>query len=114
MSEKLVERISLSVGTWVSLTGMIATAIAANLALIYSMSGNLQARMDALDVRWQDRTSNMQQNLVSEIKAVEAKIPPDWFRQMVDRNATAIDKLKDEFDRLENEFTRDVVRKSER
>ena len=49
-------KLTLTTSTWLTLIGMIAAGIATNLTLIYSMSGQLQNRIDSLDERWQERT----------------------------------------------------------
>lgn len=100
------ERVSFTPGTWVSLMGMVGTGVATNLMLIYGLSGNLQDRIDTLDVRWQERMTTISRDFKSDMRHLEQRIPPDWFRKMVETNASDIE-------RLENELTRDFVRKDE-
>ena len=100
-------KLVLATSTWISIIALIAGGIATNLGLIYSQgnslqshlraqSGQLQDRIDKLDEKWQERTINMASQLQADIRRVEGKIPPDWFRAMVDRNTERIDKLEDE------------------
>jgi hypothetical protein len=100
------EQVSFSTSTWITLITLVATGVGTNLILIYSMSFDLQERIDALDLRWQDRISSISRGFKEDLSRVESKIPPDWFRAMVDRNSEKIDTL-------EAEVTRDLVRRSE-
>jgi hypothetical protein len=100
------EQVSFSTSTWITLITLVATGVGTNLILIYSMSFDLQERIDALDLRWQDRISSISRSFKEDLSRVESKIPPDWFRAMVDRNSEKIDTL-------EAEVTRDLVRRSE-
>ena len=100
------ERVSLSTATWITLIAMIVGGVAANLALIYGMSQNVQDRMDVLDEKWQTRTIQMSTRLELKIEKVASSIPPAWFRNMVESN-------RNEIQGLEAEFTRDFVRKNE-
>lgn len=70
------------------------------------MAGNLQDRIDRLDDKWQERLLVVTAAIKQDINRVESKIPPDWFRQMVENNQRKIDEL-------ESELNRDFVRKSE-
>lgn len=70
------------------------------------MAGNLQTRIDNLDDKWQERLLVVTAEIKQDIRSVESKIPPDWFRQMVENNQRKIDEL-------ESELNRDFVRKSE-
>ena len=88
-------RLVLSSSTWISLIGMIVAGVAANLALIYGMSNSLQARIDALDDRWQERIVVITQQIQNDIRRVEGSIPPHWFKAQVDRNTERIDKLEE-------------------
>jgi hypothetical protein len=103
-------RLTLATSTWISLIALVAGGIATNLGLIYSQSANLQThlraqsenlqgRIDTLDEKWQERTVEMAKQLQHDIQRVEDKIPPDWFRSMVERNTQRIDKLEDELHR---------------
>jgi hypothetical protein len=100
------DKISFSTSTWLTLISLITTGVATNLILIYTMAGNLQTRIDNLDDKWQERLLVVTAEIKQDIRSVESKIPPDWFRQMVESNQRKIDEL-------ESEFTRDFVRKSE-
>ena len=100
------DKIAFTSSTWVTLISLIVTGVATNLMLIYSLSGDLQKRIDDLDDKWQQRLIVVTQEIKQDIQHVETKIPPDWFRQMVEGNGEKIDKL-------ESEFTKDFVRKSE-
>jgi hypothetical protein len=100
------ERVSFTPGTWVSMMGMVGTGVATNLMLIYGLSGSLQDRIDTLDVRWQERMASISRDWKTDMQHLESRIPPDWFRRMVEANT-------DDIERLENEFTRDFVRKDE-
>ena len=104
--EGVQESVRLSVSTWLTIGGMMAAGIAANLALIYGMAGQIQSRIDKLDLRWQERTLTLTRELKSDIRDVENKIPPEWFRDMVTRNTN-------EIERLEDEMHRDFVRKGD-
>lgn len=95
MSQDHNEAVALSNATWISLIAMIVTAVAANLATIYGMSINIQNRMDRLDERWQERTAGMASEVRADIERIEQKIPPDWFRSMVERNSADIRELRD-------------------
>ena len=108
--EGTTDRVILSPATWISLIGMICAGVAANLALIHSMAGSMQDRMDVLDARWQDRTTEIRQSLSSDIKAVEAKIPPDWFRRMVERNTEQIDDLSNKLRDFAHNHSQDVLK----
>lgn len=107
-------KLVLASSTWLSLIALVAGGIAANLGLIYTQSSGLQSRIDALDERWQkrivviaaelrkdtaalrDSIKSDTNNLRDSIKSMEQRIPPDWFRSMVERNTIRIDKLEDE------------------
>ena len=101
---KQIDKLTLSFGTWITLMATVCAGIAANLGLIYTMAGNLQNRMDKLDQRWQDRITHMKESLGADIRAVEAKIPTDWFSKMVERNTSQIEKIWEETNKLENEI----------
>ena len=94
--------ISLSVSTWAKLVALVASAVAA----FFAMFLQSQATMHELDVKWQNRIVELTREIRHDIKDVETKIPPDWFRKMVEHNKQSIDDL-------EREFTRDFVRKEE-
>lgn len=63
-------------------------------------------RIDALDDRWQTRTVNIVTEIRKDIARVEGKIPPDWFRAMVEEN-------KQDIKDLESELTRNFIKKEE-
>ena len=92
---KADERISFSTATWITLISLIVGGVAANIMLIYNMSGNVQDRIDKLDLRWQDRTTQMSTRLEKKIDNVADQIPPDWFRSMVEKNSQDIEKLEE-------------------
>ena len=100
------EKVSFSNGTWVTLIGMIAGGVGTNLILIYSMGLQIHSRIDSLDNKWQERVMEVHSEFRSDIKDLSGRIPPDWFRKMVEQNS-------DDIQRIENEFTRDFVRHSE-
>jgi hypothetical protein len=100
------DKIAFSSSTWITLISLITTGVATNLILIYSMAGGLQDRIDSLDDKWQQRLLVVTAEIKQDIHNVESKIPPDWFREMVENNTR---EIRD----LESEFTRDFVRKSE-
>lgn len=100
------ERLSLTGGTWLTLISLVGSSVAANLILIYTMSLQVHQRVDELDDRWQDRIIAISREFKEDLRRIESKIPPDWFRAMVESNTR-------EINRLESEFTKDFVRKEE-
>ena len=100
------ERLSLTGGTWLTLISLVGSSVAANLILIYTMSFQVHQRVDELDDRWQDRIIAISREFKEDLRRIESKIPPDWFRAMVENNTK-------EINRLESEFTKDFVRKEE-
>jgi hypothetical protein len=100
------DKIAFSSSTWITLISLITTGVATNLILIYSMAGGLQDRIDSLDDKWQQRLLVVTSEIKEDIQSVESKIPPDWFRQMVENNQRKIEEL-------ESKFTRDFIHKSE-
>lgn len=89
--------VRLNTWQWISLIVLVAGA-----------GWSIHYRIDALDDRWQERAMQLTRELRLEHRmAIESlEIPPPLFKQQVDRNTEAID-------RLEREFTRDFVRKDE-
>ncbi len=100
------QKVVLSTSQWISLLLTVAGMIAAGIWGAHTIETRLGEKIVEMDQRWQKRTLELSRELRMDIKGVEDKIPPDWFRAMVDANARAI---KD----LETEFTRDFLRKSE-
>ena len=100
------ERLSLTGGTWLTLISLVGSSVAANLILIYTMSFQVHQRVDELDDRWQDRIVAISREFKEDLRRIENKIPPDWFRAMVENNTR-------EINRLESEFTKDFVRRHE-
>ena len=96
-------RVSFSSSTWISLLGLVVTGVATNLIMLYSMGFQLHERIDALDEKWQVRVIQLHSEFNADIDTLAERIPPEWFRSMVDANTRDIK-------RLENEFTRDFVR----
>ena len=92
---------------------MIVGGVAANLALIHGLSTQMHDRMDRLDQQWQVRLLTVQSDLAGRINDVAKSIPPDWFRAAVEKNTSEIERLRVEIDNLEDEVTRDFVRKDE-
>ena len=107
------ERISFSTSTWVTLIGLVGTGVGTNLILIYSLSGNLQDRIDVLDQRWQDRIMQISKDFRQDMQTLESRIPPTWFRSMVEKNASDIKQNHRDIIELEDEFSRDFVRHTE-
>ena len=107
MNSKITESstVSLSVSTWSKLIAMVATVI----ATFFGMFLSSQQTMHDLDIKWQDRIAILSASIRSDIRSVEEKIPPDWFRRMVERNQTEIQNLEDDLEA----FTKDFVRKDE-
>lgn len=100
------ERLSLTGGTWLTLISLVGSSVAANLILIYTMSLQVHQRVDQLDDKWQDRIIAISREFKEDLRRIEGKIPPDWFRAMVENNTK-------EINRLESEFTKDFVRRGE-
>lgn len=117
MSEEKAPAIRLSTWNWVSLIVIIASASVANIGGIHSMATHnreeFRTEMLAMDQKWQDRTDILATQIRTDLKEIKNSIPPDWFRQMVESNATHIEKNAEQIDKLEDEFTRDFVRKDE-
>ena len=83
-------KVVLSTGQWLSLLGTVGTLITAGVWGAHSIESRLTEAMVDLDRRWQARSEIMVRDLRSDMKAVEKSIH-----------------------RLESEFTRDFMRKTE-
>ncbi len=96
------QQISLSFNTWVKLISLTVAAVAS----FFGMFAQSQHTMYELDLKWQERIASLAEDLKTDIHRVERQLPPDWFKKQVEENRKHIDDLEDE-------VTRDFVRKEE-
>jgi hypothetical protein len=82
---------------WLWLIVIVSGASVTNMGMIYSVSLGLRNDMLELDQRWQDRTEKLTISITEDIKEIRKQIPPDWFREMVDRNTEEIFRLNREW-----------------
>lgn len=92
--------------TWAKIIAIAVGTIAALWTAHYQMATSLRSEMLALDDKWQTRMEAVSREIRGDIREVRNGIPPDWFREMVMTNTKKIDKM-------EEEFTRDFIRKDE-
>ena len=95
------DNVRLASRDWLWLLVVVAGASVANMGALHQISSNLQDDMLGLDRRWQDRTEALANGIKNDLEAIRSSIPPDWFRQMVDRNQERIDEIERRVDALE-------------
>ena len=110
--DKMKTRSLLATKDWIWLVVIIAGASVANISGQFKMKDDLQTQMLkikedmnnqllTLDRRWQDRQVDQAKSFRSDMAALVASMPPDWFKKMVEANRDELKDLRDRLNRIE-------------